>query len=208
MTSIAPIPNNSAHDALTARRGPSTPAECEAILARQNLPHAVIRHSRKVAEIAVHLAAALAASGLAIDTELVRAAALLHDLAKGQPRHAETGAAILHALGMTRVAAIVAAHTEMDFTGVLDERAIVHLADKLTDGDQLVTLNERFQPALIKFRGNPGALNAARRRKAIAQRIAGAIETRLGKPLFAILAASPQSPARNRPILVATEAQP
>lgn len=208
MTSIAPIANSPTHDSQLARREPLTPGECQAILARQNLPDAVILHSRKVAEIAVEIAAALAASGLAIDTELVRAAALLHDLAKGQPRHAETGAAILHSLGMTRIAAIVAAHTEMDFTGALDERTIVHLADKLTDGDQLVTLNERFQPALLRFRNHPAAFNAAHRRKATAQRIAGAIEARLGKPLFAILAASPPSSARNHQIPAATESQP
>jgi molybdenum cofactor cytidylyltransferase len=139
-----------------------------------------VRHSRKVAEAAGRFADALFKSGLAIHADLARAGALLHDLAKGQPKHAEVGAAILRDLRMSAVAEVVAAHIEMEFFGTIDERSIVYLADKLTLGDRLVTLDERFRPALDRFRGKTDALAAARKRKAIAEQIARAIEGRLG----------------------------
>ncbi|HEX4068104.1 MAG TPA: NTP transferase domain-containing protein [Acidobacteriaceae bacterium] len=172
---------------LAARRAIPTRVECEAMLEQHSVPEARIRHSRKVAEVAETIAEALAATGLAIDPELANAGALLHDIAKGQPKHAEAGAAIVRSYDMPTVAAIVAAHTEINFTGTLDERAIVYLADKLVAGEQIVTLEERFQPALLRFRDNPEARNAARRRKAVAEQIAAAIEARAGAPLTAIL---------------------
>ena len=84
--------------ALAGRREIPTTGECEALLAQQHVPESVVRHSRKVAEAAGRIADALFKSGLAIHAELARAGALLHDLAKGQPKHAEAGAAILRDL--------------------------------------------------------------------------------------------------------------
>ena len=173
--------------ALAARREIPTHAECEAILVRERVAEPVVRHARKVAEIAGIIADALAAKGLAIDPELVRAGALLHDVAKGQANHAEMGAAALRADGLAPVAEIVAAHTTMEFAGVLDERAIVYLADKLTAGDRLVTLDERFAAAEVRFQNNAEARKAAEQRKAVAQQIAAAIEAKLGEPLVRIL---------------------
>lgn len=173
-----------------------TKGECEAMLAGQRLPDAVIRHSRAVAEISGQIADALAATGLAIDPALARAGGLLHDIAKGRPQHAVAGAAFLRDCGMPAVADVVAAHTEMDFGGAIDERAIVYLADKLVSCDAIVTLEERFQPALLRFGGNQDALEAARRRKQVAERIAGAIEARLGTALLAMFDREPALPAR------------
>lgn len=184
--------------ALAARREIPTAGECEALLARQHLPESVVRHSRKVAEATARMADALFRRGLAIRLELARAGALLHDLAKGQPKHAEAGAAILRDIRMPDVADVVASHTEMEFCGIIDERAIVYLADKLTSGDKLVTLDDRFRPALDRFRGKADALAAARRRKAVAEQIARAIETRLGISLATILRDSAELAATER----------
>jgi putative nucleotidyltransferase with HDIG domain len=181
---------------LAARYDIPATGECEAMLMHQQVPDAVVRHSRKVAEVAGKIADALSEAGLAIKPELVRAGALLHDLAKGQPDHAQAGAAILRDLGMPKVAHVVAAHTEMEFAGTIDERAIVYLADKLTGGDRLVTLDERFRRALDRFRDHADALQAARRRKVVAERIAVAVEARLGMPLFAVLSSGDASSVR------------
>lgn len=169
--------------ALARRREIPTTGECEALLAQQHVPESVVRHSRKVAEAAGRIADALFKGGLAMRADLARAGALLHDLAKGQPKHAEAGAAILRDLRMSAVADVMAAHTEMEFSGTIDERAIVYLADKPTLGDRLVTLNERFGPALERFRGKTDALAAARKRKAVAEQIAKAIEELLRLPV-------------------------
>jgi putative nucleotidyltransferase with HDIG domain len=173
---------------LAMHRDIPTTAECEAMLEQHRVPETRRSHSRRVAELAGKFAEALVATGLAVDPELARAGGLLHDIAKGQPKHAETGAAIVRDYGMPRLAAIVAAHMKMDFTGTVDERAIVYLADKLVAGDQRVTLDERFRLALLRFRDNREAREGAQRRKAVAEQIATAIEARVGTPLDAIAA--------------------
>lgn len=173
--------------AMAARREIPTARECEAILQQMQLPPAVVRHSRTVAATASHIADALVAAGLIIDRELVHSASMLHDIAKGQPQHAARGAEVLRDWGMQAVATIVAAHMEMEFTGTLDERAIVYLADKLTSGDRRVSLDDRFQPALERFRNDTPAREGALRRKLVAERITAAIEARLGKPLTIVL---------------------
>jgi putative nucleotidyltransferase with HDIG domain len=178
------------YDALCAGaacRDIPTRAECEAILAIQSVAPSQVRHSRRVTEVAERIALALARSGLPLNVELVRAGALLHDLAKGQPNHAAVGAEILRSMDFPRVATVVGAHTQLDFSGgQLDERAIVYLADKLVRGDSVVTLEQRFQPALARFSDNPPALHAVQSRMAIAQAVAQAVETQLGVPIISI----------------------
>jgi putative nucleotidyltransferase with HDIG domain len=170
------------------RRDIPTRAECEAILATQSVEPTQVRHSRKVAEVAERIALALAHSGLSLNLDLVRAGALLHDLAKGRPEHASVGAEILRSMDFSRVATVVGAHTELDFSdGRLDERAIVYLADKLVRGENVVTVDQRFGPALARFSNNSHALHAAQSRMATAQAVAMAVEKRLGAPLASVV---------------------
>lgn len=172
---------------LASRRDIPSAAECEALLINHKVPEAVVRHSRKVAEVAGRIAEALLATGIEIDVGVVQAGAMLHDLCKGQPGHAEAGAATLRNYSMLKVADVVAAHTDMEFSGIIDERAVVYLADKLAGGDRLVTIDERFRVALNRFCDDPKALVAARRRKSTAEQIACAFESRIGMPLIEIL---------------------
>jgi molybdenum cofactor cytidylyltransferase len=179
------------YDALRAladcREIPSR-AECEAILATQSVAPSQVRHSRRVAEVAERIALALERSGLSLNVELVRAGALLHDLAKGQPYHAAVGAELLRSMDFPQVATVVGAHTELDFLGgQLDERAIVYLADKLVRGERLVTIDQRFGPALTRFSDNPHALHAAQSRMATAQAVVLAVESQLGASLAGVV---------------------
>ena len=173
---------------LAHRQQIPTAAECEAILAARQVHQVVVRHARKVAEVAHSISSALLRSGLSLDLELVEAGALLHDIAKGQPDHAALGASILRTMEFPRVADIVAAHTDFDFSGSsIDEKAIVYLADKLVCGEDLVTIHRRFQPALDRFADDPAALQAAQMRLATARQVAHAVESRLGTPLSAVV---------------------
>jgi putative nucleotidyltransferase with HDIG domain len=170
------------------RRDIPTRAECEAILTGQFVAPSQVRHSRRVAEVAERIAQVLAHSGLSLNVDLVRAGALLHDVAKGKQNHAVVGAELLRSMDFPRVATVVSAHTELDFSGgCLDECAIVYLADKLVRGENVVTLDQRFQPALARFSDNPPALHAAQRRKATAQAVAQAVETQLGTSLASVV---------------------
>jgi molybdenum cofactor cytidylyltransferase len=182
---------------LPPRRNIPTAAECEALLASRQVDPRVIRHSRKVADVAHRMSAALVGSGLKLNLERVQAGALLHDVAKGLSDHAAAGASILRSMDFESVAEIVAAHTDLGDVFELDEKSIVYLADKLVRGEDLVTLTQRFRPALDRFKHNKLALHAARKRLAIAKELALAVETRLGAPLSAVLSEDSNSHVRH-----------
>ncbi len=177
-------------EALTHRRHPE-PVECEAILDAAAASDALRRHLHAVATFAGTLADRLTAGGLALDVDLVRAAALLHDVAKGLPRHAEAGAAVVAALGFPEVAAVIARHMDLGRTDPpLDEAAIVYFADKLFRDDRLVGLEERFAPAFLRYRDDPAALAGVRRRHDAAEAICHAVAVRIDWP-WATLDAAP-----------------
>ena len=164
-------------------------AECEQVLAAHHVESRIVRHSRKVAEIAGCIATALQCNGRVLNLDLVQAAALLHDIAKGQSNHAAVGASILRSLGFDVVAEVVAEHTDLSTFSGLDEMAIVYLADKLVRGEEVVTIKERFKPALMRFTKNPTALEGARKRMRKAKKVARAVELHVGRSLQTIIGA-------------------
>ncbi|MDR3370927.1 DVU_1551 family NTP transferase [Rhodoferax sp.] len=162
---------------LAPRHHVPTTAECEAILSALAVPEPICRHGRAVAEIAEALTNRLNTHGLTIDPDLVRAASLLHDIAKGQPAHAMVGAAIVTELGFPEVANIIRQHMDMNFDGGAPrEASIVFLADKLVKEDHCVSLEERFRPAFERFVNQPQALRGATRKYATARAILAAVE--------------------------------
>ena len=161
-----------------------TCGECSALYAIYGVPSGVVRHCRAVARVALCLAEALAQTGSRLDLELIEAGALLHDLAKGSPKHAQAGATILEAMEMPSVAAIVAAHMEMeDELPPIDERSIVFLADKLVREDRYVGLDERLAYKRAGFPGDVRATDAAHRRIRKAANLLKRIEAELGVSL-------------------------
>jgi putative nucleotidyltransferase with HDIG domain len=169
---------------MAARRDIPTIAECKAILATRGVASNVTRHCRKVADVATVIAEALVDRGVELDRDLIVAGALLHDIAKGQPGHAQAGADLLRSMEFPRVAEIVASHMELSqVREVIGELEIVFLADKLVRGEAYVGLDERFRAALARFQDDPEALAAARRRLAVAQALAVRIEARLDRPI-------------------------
>jgi putative nucleotidyltransferase with HDIG domain len=166
--------------ALAGHRAPD-PAECESMFDAAATPESTRRHGRAVAALAASFARRLKAAGEPIDPDLARAAALVHDIAKGHRRHAAAGAALLREFGFPELAAPVARHMNLAFdAGRLDESAVVYLADKLVQGVSRVSLEARFAPALDRFAGDLSALAGVRRRLASARAIFEAIEARIG----------------------------
>lgn len=164
-------------DALARRRDVPSVAECEAMFELYDVSEPVRAHGRAVAAVAAALAAPLPD----VDPQLVVAAGLLHDIAKGQAAHAEAGAARLTGLGYLKLADIVARH--MDFEPGderLDAAAVVFIADKLVREDRRIPLETRFQPAFARFVGQPEALAGAQRRYRNALKVLRAIEARAG----------------------------
>jgi molybdenum cofactor cytidylyltransferase len=167
--------------------------QCDTILSLSyGVPERVRTHGRKVAQIAVCLGRALAGSGLEIDLDRIRAGALLHDMAKGVKNHALVAERMLNRMGFGGVAPIVGAHTDLILAAipVIAETEIVHLADKLVKEDRIVTIEEKFQWALGRWRHDPIALACINRRRTVAFRLQEQVEAKLGLELKALLNAS------------------
>jgi molybdenum cofactor cytidylyltransferase len=154
------------------------------------VPAAVRAHCQAVAAVAVKIAEALVKTGISLNVDLVRAAALVHDIAREQPNHAEAGARLLQELDYARMAAIVRVHMDVEAgpDQVPDEGWIVFLADKLVVGDRLVTLKERFERKTAKYGTNAEALAAIEKRWRAAEAIQAGVERFSGRRMQAILA--------------------
>ncbi len=166
-----------------------TEAECLVLLTDKFRVEApLLRHCRAVSGLAQYLAAALNECGCGLDLELIAAAGLLHDIARRQQHHARAGAEMLERLGYHRVAALVAAHMDIDLqaAGPIDARQVVYLADKLVEGDQVVSLEGRFGDKLLRARAD--AETAIGRRFENALEIKNRVENLTGKPLEELLA--------------------
>ncbi len=156
-------------------------SECQAMLESAATPEPVRRHCGAVAAVAAEIARRLRAAGEPIEPDRARAAAWLHDIAKGRPHHAEAGAAMVSAFGFPELADAVERHGDLKGERRLDEAAVVFLADKLVQGETRVSLDARFAPALLRFVKDPEAFAAANRRYAEANAILEAIEARIGR---------------------------
>ena len=164
--------------------------ECAAILAHCG-PQAgpIARHGRQVARVAEILASALQEAGVELDAGMIRAAALVHDLAKGTADHARAGAERLHALGFSAVAEIVACHHEIliDPRRPITAAEVVYLADKRVAGDRLVGLEERFAEALARYGAVQDARLNIQRRRDQALAVQNRIEAATGRSIDGLL---------------------
>lgn len=172
------------------------PAECRALWAWYATKDDVIAHSRKVAELVSVLATELNRRGWNFNRDLLFAAGLLHDIAKGRRNHAQKGAELLKAWGYPAVAALVACHTDLPYAPCsLGETELFYLADKLVRGERRVMLEERFKGPLQRFAGQPEILEAVQRRYAHARTVQGHVEKILGRSLEEILQNQPTGKA-------------
>ncbi len=168
-----------------------TPPECRALMTQVvAVPEPVQKHCRAVAAVAARLVEVLSQAGLDLDIDLVRAAALVHDIARVQADHAAAGAELLTGLGYPGLADIVRVHMDMavDARRPPDEAGIVFLADKLVVGDCLADLQTRFDRKMAKYGTYPEAAEAIMKRRDAAIALQGAVERLTGKRMAAILA--------------------
>jgi putative nucleotidyltransferase with HDIG domain len=167
-----------------------TADECRVLMTQvAGVPDTVWRHCRAVCRVAEALADALQQAGTALDTDLIRAAALLHDIARQQPDHAVAGARLLQILGFQRVAAAVRVHMDIETTPdlPLDEAQLVFLADKCIVGARMTNLEERFERKMAKYGTDPHARAAINRRFEAARWIQAKVARLTGRALAALL---------------------
>jgi CTP:molybdopterin cytidylyltransferase MocA len=146
-------------------------------------------HGLAVATVALRMAGELSAHGLALDMDLVHNAALLHDVAKGCPGHEAAGGELLGRLGLGGLAHIVAAHRDVPppVSGVLTEKEVVCLADKLVRCDRRVAVEDRFGEKLNLYRCDEEACAAIRGRLRNALALRDMVEKACGREVGAIL---------------------
>ena len=167
-----------------------TADECESIIHDIcRLEPTVYNHSRKVSFVADAVSKALVESGIDLDIEAVRAASILHDIAKGLPDHEAAGARLLRDMGFRKVAEMVEMHTCLAGNGrTVDlETKIVFLADKLVMETVVVPLERRFQAALEKYGGDPQARQNIIERRDQALAVRKEIEALIGRSLETVI---------------------
>ena len=116
-----------------------TPELCFELLRAAQTPEKVIDHCRAVACGAAALAEQIP---LPLDRECILHGALLHDIARGYPNHADLGAYWLRELGYPEIGECIRCHHDLE-TEEIREEALVWLADKLP-------IAERFAQSLRK----------------------------------------------------------
>ncbi len=120
--------------------------ECIKLMDDLGTPENVISHGKAVCKKALEIAIKQMSKGVNLDLNLIRAAALLHDIAKLKDRHALTGAKYLLEKGYPSVAAIVGDHMTLlpEEEERVSEKTVVLLADKFIKDTEEVSLEERF----------------------------------------------------------------
>ncbi len=171
------------------RRDIPSVGECEAIMNRYAAGEHVVGHCREVERLSRLLAEKLNMAGCNLDLDLVSAAALLHDIAKGRPMHAKEGSILLKDMGYPRVADIVACHMDIgQFDGeIISEKEIVYLADKMISGEQLVSIESRFSLRLKSAACDEKVVEAVRARFENALSIKRRVEVLLARPLDEVI---------------------
>ncbi len=133
---------------------------CLQLLEMHNVPGHIVEHCRSVALVSHELAVLCNEAGISVDKGLVRAGALLHDIAKMECieldcNHAERGAELLKSLDLDAVASVVRQHVQLDRPldayPVPDEAMIVNYADKRIKHTSYVSLDERFDDLLRRY---------------------------------------------------------
>ena len=152
------------------------------ILLHSGQPERVIAHCRRVAALAETLAQRLNACGLRLDAGLCWRGGLLHDVQRTLRRHAEAGAHYLLRLGYPDEARIAREHLGDLDPHILNESAVVCLADKLICGQQRCTVRERFARSEAKYAGDAATLTLLQARRAVALELERAVEALLGAP--------------------------
>jgi putative nucleotidyltransferase with HDIG domain len=134
--------------------------ECNELMVRHSMRPNIVEHSIQVMHVSLAITDNLK-NGVAVNRDLVIAAALLHDITKTRSlktdeRHDISGGDLLREMGFTSIAEIVEQHVvfkNLNLQGRLEEREIIYYADKRVTHDKIVTIEERVH-YLIQRYGN------------------------------------------------------
>jgi len=154
-------------------------AECMAMMAtRFSDNHPVVKHSKVVARVARDIGKKLLHAGILVNIDLMEACGYLHDIGKGEKEHAKFGAQLLKKWGYPGIADIIMFHNDLSFVdeGKITEKEVVYLADKLTYGEEILSLDKRLEKKLKQLSEDSEGKTAAEKRLQTAIKIEKVIE--------------------------------
>ncbi|MEA1969510.1 MAG: HDIG domain-containing protein [Thermodesulfobacteriota bacterium] len=136
--------------------------ECYELIDKMEMMPHIIDHSIMVQKAASVMCSHLKPFCKEINVELVKSAALLHDITKTRSfttkeEHAKTGGQLLTDLGFHEVGDIIRQHVILDSYSInesVTEAEIVNYADKRVLHDQIVPLLQRLEYILEKYGTN------------------------------------------------------
>lgn len=164
---------------------------CYEMFRKMDMLEHIAAHSLQVCRVALLLGRDQVRLGNDVNIDLIRAAALLHDITKTRSfqtgeMHSESGCDYLAGQGYPEVGDIVRQHVKLDTYFESDrpsEAEIVNYADKRVLHDSIVSLRERMTYILVRYGSDPRSRKRLNWlwRKSIQQE----------KRLFALLSYSP-----------------
>ena len=174
----------------SARIHSPTPEECRVLLENVlHVAHDIRCHGEIVSRLAALLGSELNRVGCSMDIELLTAAGLLHDLARKEPDHARCAAQLLRDRGFGAVSDLVACHMNLNVVegAPVNPAEVLYLADKLVQGERIVSLKERFNSTLERHVHEPAIMEKIALRLKTAQTVQTRLESALGQSLSEVL---------------------
>lgn len=168
-----------------------TDEECEALYdVIGPVSDGIKNHCRTVADVAVRIGEALNENGACLDVDLIKAAALLHDIAKGRKNHAETGGLILNEMGFTRTGAVAAGHSDVHVSedDEINETDVVFLADKCVKNDRVEVIENRYLRSIARYGSDPVVYSKIVNRWIRADKVRKRMERVLSRSLYDVIA--------------------
>ena len=133
-----------------------TQEQCLEIL-RKNVPDNIIAHLKAVSDFSEKVMDVLEKRGIKVNRELVKAAALLHDVRKLEKDHELKGAEYIASLGYKEVANLIRKHglsrlNDESFVPKTWEEKVVFYSDKRIKDDRIVSVDERFEDIRKRYK--------------------------------------------------------
>ncbi len=167
-----------------------TEAQCRKMYERFCTPAHIIRHCEAVTNTAVCMAEELNKKGYDLNTKLLYSAGMLHDVLRLKKDHPGEGAKLVTDYGYMEIAEPIRVHmsyvTPIPVKNIT-ETDLLCLADKLRQEDKLVSLEERLNPVMERWAGNPEVLEIIKGKISAAKSLLEEIEHIIGKDLYEVL---------------------
>lgn len=109
----------------------------------------------------------------AVNTGMLSAAALLHDMLRTSPNHAHAAADLLTEMCYDKISPMVRYHKNLPlrFHNTVNETTLLYLSDRLVIDSSSATLEEKYREKTLRYAGNPQAVSRIKADRKIAEHL-------------------------------------